>query len=189
MPLRISFRLGDDDLRHFEQVAQQTQAIARTLSADAIIGNAREVLEQAERAQAADFVKERFARLRAMVAMATDPDWTLSPEDRQRLVNALAYFSAPPGDNAKVDATVGFDHAIMVELVSRDFEHDLAAYRDFCKFRDSRRGRSERLHGSDPGEQLRQRRELLQARMHARRERALDRAGGSMRKVLALLGL
>jgi hypothetical protein len=189
LPLRISFRLGDDDLRHFEQVAQQTQAIARARSADAIIGTAREVLEQAERAQSADFVKERFSRLRAMLAMASDPDWTLSPEDRQRVLNALAYFSAPAGEVPKTDAAVGFDHAIMVELVSRDLEHDLAAYRDFCKFRDGRSGRSERLRGGDREEQLRQRREALQARMHERRARALDRAGGSMRKLFALLGL
>lgn len=189
MALRISFRLGDDDLRHFEQVAQQTQAIARTLSADTIIETARDVLEQAERAQAADFVKERFSRLRTVLAMATDSDWMLSAEDRQRVVNALAYFSAPAGASTKMDATVGFDHAIMIELVSRDLEHDLAAYRDFCKFRDSRAGRAERLRGADHEEQLRQRREVLQARMHARRERALDRAGGSVRKLFALLGL
>ena len=27
MPLRVSFELGDGDLQHFEQIAQQTQAI------------------------------------------------------------------------------------------------------------------------------------------------------------------
>lgn len=188
MPLRISFRLGDDDLRHFEQVAQQAQAFARAQSAEAILARAREVLEQAERAQAAEFIKERFSRLRVMLEMATDSDWALSDEDRQRVLNALAVFSHPV-DGAKPDATAGFDHAIMVELVSRELEHDLAAYRDFCKFRDSRKGRSERLRGSDPDEQLRQRREVLQARMHARRERAHEKEGGAVRKILTVLGL
>ena len=69
--LRISFKLGDADLQHFEQVAQQTQAIARTLSAQAIIEAARAMLDQAEQAQLAQFVKERFSRLRLMLEMVS----------------------------------------------------------------------------------------------------------------------
>ena len=71
MPLRVSFNLGEEDLRHFEEVAQQTQAIARQLPADSIISAARGVLESGERAHVASFVRERFVRLRTMIEMAT----------------------------------------------------------------------------------------------------------------------
>lgn len=190
MPLRISFNLGDADLQHFEQVAQQTQASARERSSQDVIAAAREVLECAERAQLADFVKERFARLRSILSMATDPEWPLVAEDSQRIINALACFGGAP--LAAGAANVGLlDHAIMIELVSRDLEHDLAAYRDFCKFRDSHASRSRA--GSDPNAQredgLKQRREVLQERMHKRRKRTLDAAGSSVRKLFSLFGI
>ena len=190
MPLRISFNLGDADLQHFEAVAQQTQAHARLRSAEEIIASAREVLEGAERAQLAEFVRERFRRLRAILEMAMDMDWPLSVEDSQRTLNALACFSNAPASTP--GAAAGFlDHAIMVELVSRDLEHDLEAYRDFCS---SREGQAKRRRpGAEQDLQreqwLLQRREVLQQRMHARRKRTLDQAGSSVRRLFSLFGL
>ncbi|HEY5810179.1 MAG TPA: hypothetical protein VIT67_19555 [Povalibacter sp.] len=189
MPIRISFNLDDADLRHFEAKAQQTQANARLQPAEATIAAARAVLNSAAQAQLADFVRERFARLRTMIEMATDPEWTLAAEDQQRLLNALACFGT---EAAATDATVGFlDHAIMVELVSRDLEHDLAAYRDFCRLRESQTRRVR--PGANPEAQrqewLQQNRESLQKRMHDRRRRTLDRAGSSVRRLFSLFGL
>ena len=188
MPLRISFHLGDEDLRHLEEVAQQTQASVRGRCADDIIATAREVLESAERAQLAGFVKERFLRLRAMLEMATDSGWPLGTEDRQRVLNALTCFGAAPAMNASVDF---LNHAIMVELVSRDLEHDLEAYRDFCAVRESQLMR--RRPGAEQELQreqwLQQRREALQERMHARRTRSLEQAGSSVRRLFSLFGL
>ena len=188
MPLRISFDLRDADLRHFEELAQQTQSFARLRTAESIIASAREVLEAGERAQLAEFVKERFSRLRAMLEMATDADWQASGEDQQRVINALACFSAPPAADGQ-PATIGLlDHAIMIELVSRDLEHDLVAFRDFCKFREAQRTR--RAGREDLVQQhVQQRRALLHTRMHARRQRDLDRAGSSVRKLFSLFGL
>jgi len=188
MSLRISFELREADLRHFEELAQQTQSFARMRTAESIVISAREVLESGERAQLADFVKERFARLRAMLDMATDPEWQASGEDQQRLINALACFSAPPEANGQPPTVGLLDHAIMIELVSRDLEHDLAAFRDFCKFREAQRtrrpGREELVQ-----KHVQQKRETLQARMHARRQRDLDKAGSSVRKLFSLFGL
>ena len=188
MPLRISFNLGDADLRHFEEVAQQTQSSARERSAHEIVAAARQMLEDAQRAQQADFVKERFSRLARMIDMAVDPDWQLNAEDSQRLLNALACF----GGGAESAARASFlDHAIMVELVSRDLEHDLAAYRDFCKLREAQIARQR--PGADQEAQrqqwLQQKRDELQQRMHERRRKALDRAGSSVRKLFSLFGL
>lgn len=188
MPLRISFNLDDADLRHFEERAQQTQANARLQSAQSIVAAAREVLASAQQAQLAHFVRERFARLATMLDMATDPEWEPSAEDRQRLLNALACFGTPEPANA----TVGFlDHAIMVELVSRDLEHDLAAYRDFCTLRDSqlKRLRPGVDQETQRREWLQQHRQSLHERMHERRRRSLDRAGSSVRRLFSLFGL
>jgi hypothetical protein len=188
MSLRISFDLRDADLRHLEGLAQQTQALARSTPAESIIAAAREVLEAGERAQLAEFVKERFARLRAMIEMATDADWQPGTEDRQRVINALACFGAPA--SGPQPATAGLlDHAIMIELVGRDLEHDLEAFKAFAKFRADQRARKRPGREDKAQEALQQRRELLQARMHTRRQRDLDKAGSSVRKLFSLFGL
>lgn len=189
MSLRISFDLRDADLRHFEELAQQTQALARSSPADVIVAAAREVLAAGERAQLAEFVKERFSRLRVMIEMATDPDWQVGSEDRQRVINALACFSAAHTSQAQ-PASVGLlDHAIMIELVSRDLEHDLEAFEAFCKFRSAQLARHRPGREDKTQLALQQRREALQARMHLRRQRDLDRAGSSVRKLFSLFGL
>ncbi len=52
------------------------------------------MLETANRAQLAGFVKERYSRLEAMLQMVEDVQWDLSAEDRQRTLNALACFGS-----------------------------------------------------------------------------------------------
>ena len=186
MPLRLSFNLGDGDLRHFEEVAQQTQALARTQPADAIVSSAREVLERGAQAQGADFVKERYSRLQAMLAMIEDAEWRLESDDRQRTLNALACFSVSnqTGSPASV-----LDHAIMIELVSRDLHHDLAAHRDFTRFRESHDRKQRKLDPDARTKALELRREVLMQRMHERRKRDLERAGSSVRSLFGLFGL
>ncbi|PZN33283.1 MAG: hypothetical protein DIU71_05430 [Proteobacteria bacterium] len=188
MPLRISFDLEDADLRHFETLARETQDAARARSAAQIVAAARQVLERAERAQLAQFMRERFAGLRLMLEMLADDGWQLGEGDRQRVINALACFAeAPRGD---VPALQLLEHAIMIELVSRDLQHDVAAYADFCRFRERHRaqrrpGTSEQAHAQT----LENKRLALQARMHERRLRDLDRAGGAVRRLFALFRL
>jgi hypothetical protein len=185
MPLRVSFELDDADLQHLAEVAQHAQAAARAQPHEAIITAARAVLAQGA-AQSAGFVQERYSRLRAMLEMVDDPDWQLSEEDSQRVVNALACFGAP----ATPPSPTGLlDQAIMIELVSRDLQHDLEAYRDFCKFRDSQLDKRRGSPAADREQWLKQRRESLQARMHARRKRDLDAAGSSVRSLFSLFRL
>jgi hypothetical protein len=186
MPLRVSFNLDDADLQHFEEVALQTQAMARAQPEDAIIAAARDLLDRGAQAQQADFLKERYSRLRTILDMAVDADWMLSEEDRQRVINALACFSAP----ASADPATGLlDHAIMIELVSRDLQHDLDAYRDFCRFRESQSMKRRPAPGADRAQWLSEKRVSLQERMHKRRSRDLDAAGGSVRRLFSLFRL
>jgi hypothetical protein len=181
--VRVSFNLDDADLEHLAALAQ-TQLRARS-DPDAIIAGAREVLETANRAQLASFVKERYSRLETMLQMATDAQWTLSAEDRQRTLNALACFgpSAPAGSPSGL-----LDHAIMIELVSRDLHHDLDAYRDFRRMRESHDKKHE-PQDADHERWLQGRCVTLQERMHKRRRRDLDGAGSGLRKLLSLFGL
>jgi hypothetical protein len=185
MALKISFNLDDADLQHFAEVALQTQALARRRPEDATIAAARELLERGLQAQPADFVKERYARLRTILDMALDADWKLSAEDRQRVLNALAAFSTTPEQGSPSGV---LDHAIMIELVSRDLHHDLEAYRDFCEFRDSHSKRGS-APSADREKWLGQKRETLQARMHKRRTRELEAASGPVKKLFSLFGL
>jgi hypothetical protein len=173
--VRVSFNLDDADLEHLATLAQQTQLRARSEPADAIVAGAREVLETANRAQLAGFVKERYSHLDTMLQMVGDSQWELSAEDRQRVLNALACFGS---SSSAASPSVLLDHAIMIELVSRDLHHDLDAYRDFCKARESY-----------DEKKLQERRTLLQERMHKRRRRDLDGAASGLRKLLTLLGL
>jgi hypothetical protein len=184
MPFRISFELGDADLQHLAEVAQVRQSAARARPVEQVIAAAREVYLKGSQAHLADFVRERYSRLGMMLEMIDDPQWQLSQEDSQRLVNALACFTEPA-----TDASAALDQAIMIELVSRDLHHDLEAYRDFCKFRDAQIAKRRTPPGTDREQWLSQRREALQERMHKRRKRDLDAAAGPVRSLFSLFGL
>jgi len=184
--VRVSFNLDDADLEHLAAIAQQTQLRARSEPAEAIIAGAREVLETANRAQLAGFVKERYSRLEAMLQMVEDAQWGLSAEDRQRTLNALACFGS--SSSAAAAASGLLDHAIMIELVSRDLHHDLEAYRDFCRFRDSY-DRKHAAPDADRDRWLEERSANLQERMHKRRRKDLAGAASGLRKLLSLFGL
>ena len=188
MPFRVSFDLDDADLQHLAGVVQQAHASVRQRSAQEVVAAARQVLEESQQGQPADFLVHRLERLRLMLDMVGDPDWRLSEEDSQRLLNALACFSrsaAPAGPSMGV-----LDHAIMIELVGRDLTHDLDAYRDFCKARQRLGARRAAAQSEESRrEWLEQRRSALQTRMHQRRQRERQRAASPMRRWISLLGL
>jgi len=184
MPLKVTFDLGDADLQHLAEVAQVRQSAARTQPRDRIVAAAREVYLKGSQAHLADFVKERYSRLGAMLEMVDDAEWRLGEEDAQRLLNALACFGEPTSGAS----SALLDQAIMIELVSRDLHHDLEAYRDFCKFRAAQMAKRH-SPGADREQWLSQRRETLQQRMHTRRKRDLDNAAGSVRRLFSLFGL
>jgi len=185
MPFRVSFDLGDADLQHLAEVAQVRQSAARAQPIERIVASAREVYLKGVQAHLADFVKERYSRLGTMLEMVDDVDWRLGEGDSQRLVNALACFT----ESASGASSALLDQAIMIELVSRDLHHDLDAYRDFCKFRAAQVDKRHSPPGADREEWLSQRRQSLQKRMHARRNRDLDAAAGPVRRLFSLFGL
>jgi uncharacterized membrane protein YkvA (DUF1232 family) len=178
MPLSISFELSDRDLEHFTQALNAARAAAGHKSADEIISAASALLVEADKVEVPDFIAQRLDRLDALIAMVRDDGWHLPEEDKQRVLSALVYFADPKDvipDNVPVLGY--FDDAIAIEMCVKELTHEIAAYDEFCDFR---QGEAER-RGLDPAkvgraDWLEARRDELVDRMHRRRNR--DLGGG-----------
>ena len=183
MPLKITFELSDSDLRHFRKLAKSAQETAKKRPEKKIIQSARELLEEIEQASVPDFIRERLEQTRKFVDMLEDADWALTGENRQRILNALAYFNEPSDLIPDSIPGIGYlDDAIMVELVVQELQHDIDAYDDFCVFRRALSKARARKQAPEPAQQssLEQRRKQLHARMRRRRlnRRRSRRTGG-----------
>ena len=173
MPLSLTFELSDRDLEQFSQAIASTRANASRMAPDEIIGAASRMLAGDGKVVAPDFVTTRLERLDAMIAMLRDEGWNLPEEDRERVLSALAYFAEPTDVIPDSVPVLGFlDDAIAIEVCIRELQHELAAYDEFCDYRQSE---AERL-GQDPAkvgraDWLQSRRDELVDRMHRRRNR------------------
>ena len=173
MPLSISFELSDQDLEHFVAAQRGATEAAANKSQEEIIRAGEELLKQAQATPVPDFISQRLAKLDNLIAMVRDEGWSLSEEDRKRVLAALVYFADPADVIPDSVPVLGYlDDAIMIELCVRDLKHEIDAYDDFCDFRES----EARRLGLDPAtvgsaDWLESRRVELQNRMHQRRER------------------
>ena len=177
MSLRVSFELGDEDLRHFQLIMQEARKAASRLPPEDIVAAAEQVLVDLGHDETPTFIVERLAKIKLMIRMISDVEWRLPHEETSRVLNALAYFAEPEDLIPDKIPGLGFlDDAIMVELVVRELQHEIDAYGDFCDFRRSAREKN------DTGTVSREtwldaRREQLQSRMRRRRAKMLQRAG------------
>ena len=191
MSLRITFELGESDLKHFRTIMREARAAAKNLPAEEIIGSANQLLEEVRTADAPDFISERLMKLEIMLQMIQDKEWKLPQKEVTRILNALAYFSEPEDLIPDHIPGLGFlDDAIMVELVVRELRHEIEAYEDFCKYRATEESRRRKLGKADHvsrEEWLKQRRISLQQRMRRRRRRDRSRRSGSSRSPFSLL--
>ena len=135
---------------------------------------ATSLLTSAEVKQVPGFIKERLDKLRLMIEMLADHEWRLPQQETTRVLNALAYFAEPEDLIPDHIPAIGFlDDAIMIELVVRELRHELEAYEDFCRFRQSRapkRGVKPRKPEVTREDWLANRRQELQERMRRRRK-------------------
>jgi len=174
LPLRISFELDDNDLKHFRLIMEEARRAASRLPPEDIVAAAEELLASAEISTAPGFIVDRLNNLKLMISMLSDLEWRLPHQEATRVLNALAYFAEPEDLIPDSIPGLGFlDDAIMIELVTRELKHEIEAYRDFCGYRE--RMRQEQGHAAKVSreEWLDNRRKELQVRMRRRRKRGV----------------
>ncbi|MDX1555465.1 MAG: YkvA family protein, partial [Xanthomonadales bacterium] len=171
MALHITFELSETDIEQFRTYMRRARERSERLGRDDVIRNARDLLQTVRTSDSSDFIRQRMNQLETMIGMVVDKGWGLEEEDAQRVLQALAYFSEPEDLIPDSIPALGFlDDAIMVELVARELQHDIEAYRDFVVFRAAESNRlgvdAMKLGRSD---WLEERRKQLHARMRRRR--------------------
>jgi hypothetical protein len=176
--MKISFELSELDLQHFREVMARAREANSHLSTLQIVNNANKLLEHINASDASNFIRNRTNILETLIGMVVDKGWGMAEDDLKRVVEALSYFSE--SDDLIPDDIPGLgflDDAIMIELVARELQHEIQAYRDFVVYRaaeSSRKG--EEAGGLERADWLEERRQQLHSRMRRRRRRG--RGGG-----------
>lgn len=171
MGLRVSFELDDNDLKHFRLIMREARKTVSRMPPEDIVAAAEEQLQDIVAASTPGFILERIQKLRLLIRMLTDLEWRLPHQEAIRVLNALAYFTEPEDLIPDHIPGVGFlDDAIMIELVIRELEHEIEAYRDFCDFRDQSRSANEHGKKTSREKWMQDRRDELQSRMRRRRD-------------------
>jgi len=134
--LKISFTLGERDLRHFRRVMAKAIDVADPEKESDITAAAVDLIARARAAEPPDYVRERLDRLESIVHMSYDADWRMPEAVKRRVLGTLSYLTEPNDIIPDSVPGLGFlDDAIMIELVSHELRHELDAYRDFQSFR------------------------------------------------------
>lgn len=138
MSLTIEFELDDEDLKHFRGLMKKAKSTAKEMDEEEILEGTAQLLEELNDRKVPAFVRDRVSVVEDMKAMLEDEAFGLPAPERKRVLTALAYFLDPDDLIADEIPVLGFlDDAIMIELVSRELQHELQAYRDFNSFRES----------------------------------------------------
>ncbi|MHA6289388.1 YkvA family protein [Maricaulis sp. CAU 1757] len=171
--LNVAFELSEADLAFFQARLDGARRDADGVDDARILAGVADMMNKALAANPPEFVRSRIRALGPLIAMLDDADWRLEGEDRDRVLDMLAYFAEP--EDLIPDHTPGIgylDDAIMIEIVSAALAPELEAYGEFVAHRDEVQLATPEPVVAD----LEAARNVMQARMRRRRARA--RAGG-----------
>lgn len=161
MSLAITIELGDADLKHFADAMQAAREESKNLSPAEITDAASKLLVDGRDNKLPGFIAERLSKLDSMISMVNDQGFALPEEDRQRVLACLTYFANPKDLIPDHVPVLGFlDDAIMIELVTRELQHEVEAYDDFVVYRNNEAQR----RGVDPSTLKTERVEWAEAR-------------------------
>ncbi len=134
--LKISFTLGERDLKHFRRELARALGTVDRAREKQITTAEVDRIERARAAEPPDYVRERLDRLEQIVQMSYDAEWNLPAPVKTRILAALTYLANPAPLIPNAVPGLGYlDDAIMIELVSEQLRHELDGWRDFCAFR------------------------------------------------------
>jgi len=140
VPLKFELELSDSDLDYYCKAIEDAWERNAARPEHEILVGVRQLLKQAEQANAPEFVRKRLGDLGTLVAMLEDPEWApdFEDKDRQRILAAVSYFADPEDIIPDRVPGLGFlDDALLAELVLRELADELDGYREFCHYREN----------------------------------------------------
>ncbi len=143
MPLDITFTLSDRDIERFKSIVSNSRHAASDQQGKIEIENAaRRIVDLAMGADLPDFIASRLLQLKTLLQMLQDREWDLAESEKSRIISALSYFANPTDLIPDHIPGIGFlDDAIFVEIVINELRDEIAAYDEFCDFRNSEEAR------------------------------------------------
>lgn len=153
MPLDITFTLSDRDLERFKAIVDKARGSSPDTQSKADIEKAAyKIVDVAMNSDLPDFIAQRLLQLKVLLEMMKDEEWKLSDADQERVMSALSYFADPIDLIPDHIPGIGFlDDAMFVEIILRELQAEIAAYNEFCEFREAEEARLTE-QGLDPNE-------------------------------------
>ncbi|TDJ06797.1 MAG: DUF1232 domain-containing protein [Deltaproteobacteria bacterium] len=181
--LKVTFKLSDRDVKHLRSIMRKASYQAKAQDEDSIIKATRAISAELRKFKPPQYVLERVLRLETLVQMVEDKAYALPTPLRQKVLSTLCYFTHPEDLIQDTIPGLGFlDDAIMIELITRELKHELAAYQEFRRFRE----RAEQRPWTQVGQvsldrKLSERRRQLRAKVEQKNARDAERASEGSR--------
>jgi uncharacterized membrane protein YkvA (DUF1232 family) len=135
---RVSFNLDETDAKYFRSLFQKAKKATAGEDPAAIISSAKALVNSVRSAdRVPGFVLDAIETLEDLTQVVEDKDWAPPKRIQSQVLTALAYFSNPEDLIPDHIPVLGFlDDAIMIKIIEQEFQHELAGYRRFRRFRD-----------------------------------------------------